>query len=91
MSIDSIPSVVSFNMQPYPSFGYHGPTGMVPGSTPTLSLSGSHHVTSSGFYLSEDKSSHFPSITHLSQDQVAEIYQLVAEGQELCTEVAQKF
>ena len=62
MSIDSIPSVVSFDMQPYPSFSYHGPMGAGPGSTPTLSLSGS----SSGFCLPKDKSSHLPSITHLS-------------------------
>ena len=44
-----------------------------------------------GFVLPEDKSSHLPSITHLSQDQVAEIYQLVMECQELDAEVAQKF
>ena len=77
MSIDSIPSMASFDMQPYLSFSYHGPTGAGHGSTPTLSLSGSQHVTSSGFCLPEDKSSHLPSIIHLSQDQVAEIYQLV--------------
>ena len=91
MSIDSIPSMMSFDTQPYPSFSYHGPMGVGPGSTPSLSLSGSQHVTCSGFCPPEDKSSHIPSITHLSQDQVAEIYQLVTECQELCAEVAQKF
>ena len=91
MSIDSIPSMVSFDPQPYLSFSYIGPTGAGPGSMPTLRLSGSQHVTSSGFCLPEDKSSHLPPITCLSQDQVAEIYQLVTECQELCMEVAQKF
>ena len=91
MSIDSIPSIVSFDPQPYPSFSYIGPTGMGPGSTPTLSLSGFEHVTSSGFCLPEDKPSHLPPIACLSRDQVAEIYQLITECQELHTEVAQKF
>ena len=79
------------NPQPYPSFSYIGPTGAGPGSMPTLSLSGSQQVTSSGFCLPEDKSSHLPPIPRLSRDQVAEIYQLVTECQELCTELAQKF
>ena len=91
MSINSIPSVASFNPQPYLSFSYVSPAGTGPGSTPTLSLSGSQCVTSSGFCLPEDKSSHLPPITHLSQDQAAETYQLVTECQELCAEVAQKF
>ena len=88
MSIDSTPSVTSFDPQPYLSFSYISPAGAEPGSTPTLSLSGSQHVTSSGFCLPKDKCSHLPPIPCLSQDQ---IYQLVTECQELHTEVAQKF
>ena len=38
MSIDSIPSMASFDMQPYPRFGYKSSVGMGPGSTPTLSV-----------------------------------------------------
>ena len=91
MSIDSIPSVTSFDPHPYPSFSYICPTGMGPGSTPTLRLSGSQCITSSGFCLPKDKSSHLPPIPHLSQDQVAEIYQLVTECHEIHVEVAQKF
>ena len=87
MSINSIPSVTSFDPQPYPSFSYIGPVGMGPGSTPTLSLSGSQCVTSSGFCLPEDKSFHIPPITHLSWEQAAEIYQLVTDCQELYAEV----
>ena len=90
-SINSIPSVASFDTQPSLSFSYIGPMGTGPGSTPTLSLSESQHVTSLGFCPPEDKSSHLPPIPHLSWDQVAEIYQLVIEFQELHTEVAQKF
>ena len=44
MSIDSIPSIMSFDPQLYPSFSYIGPMGMGAGNTPTLSLSGSQHV-----------------------------------------------
>ena len=65
--------------------------GAGPGSMPTLSLSGFQHVTSSEFCPPEDKSSHPPPIPRLNQDQVAEIYQLFTECQELHTEVAQKF
>ena len=83
--------MMSFDAQPYPSFSYIGPVGVGPGSMPTLSLSGSQCVTSSGFCLPVDKSSHLPPITHLSWDQAAEIYQLVTECQEPCAEVAQKF
>ena len=90
MSINSIPSMASFDLQPYRSFSYVGPVGAGPGSTPTLSLSGFQCVTSSGFGLPEDKSSHLPPITRLSRDQ-AEIYQLATECQELHVEVAQKF
>ena len=91
MSIGSIPSMMSFDPQLYLSFSYIGSTGVGPGSMPTLSLSGSQRVTSSGFCLSKDKSSHLPPITRLSRDQAAEIYQLVTECQELQAEVAQKF
>ena len=91
MSIKSIPSVASFNTQPYPSFSCHGPMSVGPGSTPTLSLSGSQQVTSSGFYVPKDKSPHLLSINCLSQGQAAEIYHLVSECQKLCTELAKKF
>ena len=91
MSIDSIPSKTSFDPQLYPSFSYIGPMGTGSGSMPTLSLSGSQCVTSSGFCPPKDKSSHLPPIRHLSQDQVAEIYQLVTECHEIHAEVAQKF
>ena len=68
MSINSIPSVMSFDPHLYPSFSYIGSTGVGPGSTPTLSLSGSQHVTSSEFCLPKDKSSHLLPIPCLSQD-----------------------
>ena len=91
MSINSIPSVMSFDLQLYPSFSFIGPAGMGPGSMPTLSLSGFQCVTSLGFCPPEDKSSHLPPIIRLSRDQMAEIYPLVTECQELHAEVAQKF
>ena len=91
MSINSIPSVMSFDLKPYLSFSYMAPTGAKPGSTPTLSLSGSQRVTSSGFCPPEDRSSHLPPIPHLSWDQTAEIYQLLTECHEIHAEVAQKF
>ena len=49
MSIDSIPSMTSFNMQLYPSFSFHGPTGTGPRSTPLSVCLGPNVLPVQGF------------------------------------------
>ena len=74
----------------YNSFSYSGPTGFCKGgATPTTSVAGSHHVSSS-IWQSPGLTS-LPAMQTLNAEQSTEIFNLVVECQVLSTELTKQF
>ena len=87
-STDSRLSMMPLDTGLYNSFNYSGPTGRH-GATPTTSVAGSHHVSSS--ILQPPGLTSLPAMQTLNTEQSTEIFNLVAECQALSTEPAKQF
>ena len=89
-STDSRLSTMPLDAGLYNSFSYSGPTCFYRSeATPTTSVAGSYHVSSSTWQPPELTS--LPAIQTLSVKQSTEIFNLGVECQALCTDLAKQF